>query len=172
MTNEPSPSRHLASVPTANSRPRCYLLFAIAIDPPLIIFRTRLNGRVAEWSNVPDSKSGVLARAPWVRIPPLPLSLKELRTVHNTTWRLFSYFGCVLVALRVNENGPFWSESLRVPGHRPFRVVTSQGRTDPVPQNYCRFEPVLKNERVDSKRASWKGQTPKSMGKIAAGRYL
>jgi len=27
---------------------------------------------VAEWSNVPDSKSGVGATLPWVRIPPSP----------------------------------------------------------------------------------------------------
>ncbi len=29
-------------------------------------------GEVAEWSNVPDSKSGVRASVPWVRIPPSP----------------------------------------------------------------------------------------------------
>jgi hypothetical protein len=29
-------------------------------------------GRVAEWLKAPDSKSGVVARLPWVRIPPLP----------------------------------------------------------------------------------------------------
>ena len=29
-------------------------------------------GEVAEWSNVPDSKSGVVATSPWVRIPPSP----------------------------------------------------------------------------------------------------
>ena len=31
-----------------------------------------LRGEVAEWSNVPDSKSGDVARHPWVRIPPSP----------------------------------------------------------------------------------------------------
>ena len=31
-----------------------------------------LCGRVAEWLKAPDSKSGVVARLPWVRIPPLP----------------------------------------------------------------------------------------------------
>ena len=31
-----------------------------------------LGGEVAEWSNVPDSKSGVGLRPPWVRIPPSP----------------------------------------------------------------------------------------------------
>jgi hypothetical protein len=30
---------------------------------------------VAEWSNVPDSKSGVVATSPWVRIPPSPPGL-------------------------------------------------------------------------------------------------
>ena len=29
-------------------------------------------GRVAEWLKAPDSKSDVVARLPWVRIPPLP----------------------------------------------------------------------------------------------------
>ena len=32
-------------------------------------------GEVAEWSNVPDSKSGVVATSPWVRIPPSPPGL-------------------------------------------------------------------------------------------------
>ena len=32
--------------------------------------RLRHTGEVAEWSNVPDSKSGVVATLPWVRIPP------------------------------------------------------------------------------------------------------
>src|SRR5690606_28010310 len=52
---------------------------------PNLRFRRRLNrrfaatkrgarrrGQVAEWSNVPDSKSGVRASVPWVRIPPCP----------------------------------------------------------------------------------------------------
>ena len=73
----------------------CYLLFAI--DPPLIIFPPRSDGRVAEWSNVPDSKSGDLLRDPWVRIPPLPLSLKDLRKFNNSS------AGCVAVLVT------FWS---------------------------------------------------------------
>ena len=32
-------------------------------------------GEVAEWSNVPDSKSGVVAISPWVRIPPSTASI-------------------------------------------------------------------------------------------------
>ena len=32
---------------------------------------------MAEWSNVPDSKSGVGANLPWVRIPPSPPSTKQ-----------------------------------------------------------------------------------------------
>jgi hypothetical protein len=35
---------------------------------PLIL----LSGRVAEWFKAPVLKTGVPARAPWVRIPPLP----------------------------------------------------------------------------------------------------
>ena len=33
---------------------------------------THPTGEVAEWSNVPDSKSGVRVSVPWVRIPPSP----------------------------------------------------------------------------------------------------
>src|SRR3954464_847448 len=33
---------------------------------------TTVPGEVAEWSNVPDSKSGVGESQPWVRIPPSP----------------------------------------------------------------------------------------------------
>src|ERR1700712_5171792 len=32
----------------------------------------RFRGEVAEWLNVPHSKCGVPARAPWVQIPPSP----------------------------------------------------------------------------------------------------
>ena len=35
----------------------------------------RHTGEVAEWSNVPDSKSGVVAISPWVRIPPSTASI-------------------------------------------------------------------------------------------------
>ena len=38
--------------------------------------RLRHTGEVAEWSNVPDSKSGVVATSPWVRIPPSPPCIK------------------------------------------------------------------------------------------------
>ena len=37
--------------------------------------RLRHTGEVAEWSNVPDSKSGVVATLPWVRIPPSTASM-------------------------------------------------------------------------------------------------
>ena len=41
------------------------------------------HGGVAEWSIVPDSKSGVPERVPWVRIPPPPpFSAGELRCFH------------------------------------------------------------------------------------------
>src|SRR5690606_7422874 len=35
-------------------------------------YHFRPTGEVAEWLNVPDSKSGVRASVPWVRIPPSP----------------------------------------------------------------------------------------------------
>ena len=40
---------------------------------PVAIIAIRF-GEVAEWSNVPDSKSGVLSKVPRVRIPPSPPS--------------------------------------------------------------------------------------------------
>ena len=47
-------------------------------------YTPRPRGEVAEWSNVPDSKSGVGASLPWVRIPPSPpedLKLRPFRGV-------------------------------------------------------------------------------------------
>ena len=41
--------------------------------------RLRHTGEVAEWSNVPDSKSGVVAISPWVRIPPSPPAQRKPR---------------------------------------------------------------------------------------------
>ena len=38
----------------------------------------RSSGRVAEWLKASDSKSEVVARLPWVRIPPLPPFWKVL----------------------------------------------------------------------------------------------
>ena len=38
----------------------------------LVTEQNRANGRVAEWLKAPDSKSDVVARLPWVQIPPLP----------------------------------------------------------------------------------------------------
>src|SRR3954464_15761245 len=40
---------------------------------------TTVHGEVAEWSNVPDSKSGVGESQPWVRIPPSPPVHKKAR---------------------------------------------------------------------------------------------
>ena len=43
---------------------------AVGLYSDIVFGRTA--GRVAEWLNVPDSKSGVRVTVPWVRIPPLP----------------------------------------------------------------------------------------------------
>ena len=52
-------------------------------------------GEVAEWSNVPDSKSGVVATSPWVRIPPSPpedfSKSSELLTASQNSLGSFSY---------------------------------------------------------------------------------
>ena len=41
-----------------------------------VIFVALSSGEVSEWSNVPDSKSGVRSNAPGVRIPPSPPDMK------------------------------------------------------------------------------------------------
>ena len=52
--------------------------FALAIlshyryENPASKGANRFRGEVAEWLNVPHSKCGVPARAPWVQIPPSP----------------------------------------------------------------------------------------------------
>src|SRR5690606_4434632 len=49
-----------------------------AVPQPVLVagrpgpYHLRPTGEVAEWSNVPDSKSGVRVSVPWVRIPPSP----------------------------------------------------------------------------------------------------
>src|SRR5574337_324450 len=45
---------------------------SLTYDSRLACATMRPTGEVAEWSNVPDSKSGVRASVPWVRIPPSP----------------------------------------------------------------------------------------------------
>ena len=47
-------------------------------------------GEVAEWSNVPDSKSGVLSKVPRVRIPPSPPS-------HNVSIFALLDFGAIYI---------------------------------------------------------------------------
>src|SRR5215510_13220680 len=45
---------------------------------------TNPDGRVAEWFKAPVLKTGVPARVPWVRIPPLPPEVIENNTVFVT----------------------------------------------------------------------------------------
>ena len=49
-----------------------YGVFLVKGAIPAIAPTIANTGEVAEWSNVPDSKSGVGANPPWVRIPPSP----------------------------------------------------------------------------------------------------
>ena len=42
-------------------------------------YRGSTRGRVAEWFKAPVLKTGVPARVPWVRIPPLPPALSQLQ---------------------------------------------------------------------------------------------
>jgi hypothetical protein len=55
----------------------------LALKVPASILATCGRGRVAEWFKAPDSKSGVLARVPWVRLPPLPPSASNRLTTNK-----------------------------------------------------------------------------------------
>ena len=58
-----------------NARVGCGLGAAIDTFPgrtPLLSRFSSSDGRVAEWFKAPVLKTGVPARVPWVRIPPLP----------------------------------------------------------------------------------------------------
>ena len=48
---------------------------------------------VAEWLKAPDSKSGVVARLPWVRIPPLPPVnlILIIRIFYDCAKRIFAF---------------------------------------------------------------------------------
>jgi hypothetical protein len=68
-------------------------------------------GEVAEWSNVPDSKSGVAFTLPWVRIPPSPpiISFTPSGAVYGT--RLYPCDSQVLfhaVSSRLLQSGRHW----------------------------------------------------------------
>src|SRR5262249_549321 len=56
--------------PARAQRPFCSS--AVLDRLPLKVIETATCGRVAEWFKAPVLKTGVPARAPWVRIPPLP----------------------------------------------------------------------------------------------------
>jgi hypothetical protein len=114
----------------------CYLL----LIPRSLSSPTRSDGRVAEWSNVPDSKSGDRAIGPWVRIPPLPLSLKELRKLHNSSKRC----AAVLLQTKCTKMAVFgyelpslhWiSERYRSINLRPFSFTVGSALGTPL--TYC-----------------------------------
>ena len=80
--------------------PICYLL----LIPRSLSSPTRSDGRVAEWSNVPDSKSGDRAIGPWVRIPPLPrLNLRYLRESMGAKKMVPKYSECHQSAAKIYE---------------------------------------------------------------------
>ena len=51
-------------------------------------------GEVAEWSNVPDSKSGVGLRPPWVRIPPSPPIFSNVSNPAHAGFVTFGFLAC------------------------------------------------------------------------------
>src|SRR5690606_15457105 len=78
----------------------CYSFgLRLLASPSLGAAERRSRGQVAEWSNVPDSKSGVRASVPWVRIPPCPpqnfpkQSKKDQRPRRNKHLRGFLFPG-------------------------------------------------------------------------------
>ena len=96
------------------SCPQLLRIFLVSIASlPFSIFplfsSTRSDGRVAEWLNVPDSKSGDRAIGPWVRIPPLPPPKSATRAqlqatgffLNNRKKRMCSLLGPVIVRLKI-----------------------------------------------------------------------
>ena len=83
-----------------------------AIVPPIAH-----TGEVAEWSNVPDSKSGVGANPPWVRIPPSP---------PNSQHKL-STFGCFFFWPRIlgtnDDYASFYMVTFMLPLTMAFQVL-------------------------------------------------
>ena len=62
------------------------------VRPLPTLYHSRPTGEVAEWSNVPDSKSGVRVSGPWVRIPPSPPYANapdwgRLRMAERVAWK-------------------------------------------------------------------------------------
>jgi len=68
---------------------------------------TRLSFSTASFST--RSQSGVPARAPWGRIPPLPLLLKELHKLHNYSSGGVAVLLPVCCPPKMQENESFWS---------------------------------------------------------------
>src|SRR5690606_20963157 len=60
-------------------------------------------GQVAEWSNVPDSKSGVRASVPWVRIPPCPPLLSFDQRLPSVRQLIRPLVVCLIVELRKRQ---------------------------------------------------------------------
>ena len=130
------------------SCPQLLRIFLVSIASlPFSIFplfsSTRSDGRVAEWLNVPDSKSGVALRLPWVRIPPLPLSLKKLRKLHNylSGGVPISLPFCCLLEIKMDErNSTAQTRPALMPGEphplqEALRKRTELLRERPVPKD-------------------------------------
>ena len=69
---------------------------------------------MAEWSNVPDSKSGVGASLPWVRIPPSPPKTRKAHKGAMEFINQITYFAFALIFLGLSINS---FHDLRTPFH-------------------------------------------------------
>ena len=98
-------------------------------------------GEVAEWSNVPDSKSGVVATSPWVRIPPSPPS-KIYKSLKNNDFfnlqpiKLIKYpcwYPTYSLNLLISSEHSYLALGLDLIQGHPFEFLGRQDPTIPPP---------------------------------------
>jgi hypothetical protein len=86
------------------------------------------DGRVAEWFKAPVLKTGVPARVPWVRIPPLPPCLIEIIA-------FYSIGPIVLIPVPILLSGLAKIEDASKPGRS--EAIRRLGTPSPVDSGLC-----------------------------------
>src|SRR5262249_13056083 len=66
------------------------------LQSELLSIMTNPYGRVAEWFKAPVLKTGVPARVPWVRIPPLPPKFNNINRLDDVSQEGVAAFVCRL----------------------------------------------------------------------------
>ena len=104
-------------------------------------------GEVAEWSNVPDSKSGVVATSPWVRIPPSPPVSKQTSASRGA----FLFFSPLFSPMKKCLKHPFlgtsdtqtWIAQAATPMSKVACTGTTEFRQSPLKPRIARVTPCL-----------------------------